>query len=183
MTFVETLEDQKEQIVARWLDEALSLYVKDASAAFGRQKDQFANPVGHRLREGTLAIFEAVLEGTDDEKIRQHLCEIVKIRAVQDFSPSSALGFILKLKEIVREETSRILGNVEISSEHQQFERKVDDVVLMAFDVYVECREQVFEMRTNEMRRSVSWMVDKLNKRESDPALVGAELDNESPRA
>ena len=108
MTFRKTLEDKKEKIVARWLDDALSMYVQDASVLFARQKNQFANPVGHSLREGTLAIFEALLDGSDAEKIRRHLNEIIKIRAVQQFAASSALSFIFRLKEIVREETAEV---------------------------------------------------------------------------
>ena len=183
MAFKETLERKKEKIVRRWLDGALSLYVRDASAAFARQKDQFANPVGHSLREGTLAIFEALIEGQGAEKIRQHLVEIIKIRAVQQFSASEALGFIHRLKEIVWEETNADQGETEISAEFLMFEKGVDEVMLVAFDIYVECREQVFEIRSKELKRRVSWIVDKLNKRESGPELVGADLDNESPRA
>ena len=182
MTLRETLEGKKEQIVAKWLDVALSLYARDASAAFARQKDQFANPVGHSLREGTEAIFEALLEGSDDQKIHQHLVEIVRIRAVQQFTASAALDFIFRLKDIVREEVPGIQAG-QISTEHVQYERRVDEVALMAFDVYVECREKVFEIRSNEMRRSVSWIVDKLSKREDGLEGLEAERDNESPRA
>jgi hypothetical protein len=182
MTLRETLEGKKERIVARWLDVALSLYARDASAAFGRQKDQFANPVGHSLRAGTLAIFEALLDESDAEKIRQHLVEIVRIRAVQQFAASAALDFIFRLKDIVREEAPEVLSK-EMSTGFAQYERRVDEVALMAFDVYVECREKVFEIRSNEMRRSVSWIVDKLNKKEDGPEGFGAERDNESPRA
>jgi len=179
----ETLEQKKEQIVGRWLDEALSLYARDASAAFGKQKNQFANPVGHSLREGTLAIFEGILECQGAEKIRRHLAEIVKIRAVQQCEPSAALDFIFKLKTIVREEAAAVLDHEDISAEFRMFERNIDEVALAAFDVYVECREQVFEIRSNELKRSVSWIVEKLNKREGGPELVEADLDNESPRA
>ncbi len=183
MTLRETLEGKKKQIVARWLDDALSMYAQDASAAFGRQKDQFANPVGHSLREGTSAIFEALLEGSDAEKIRRHLNEIIKIRAVQQFAASSALSFVFRLKDIVREEVAGEVDGAADSQEYRMFEQKVDEVALVAFDVYVECREQLFEIRANEMKRSVSWVVDKLNKREGAPELVGAEREDESPKA
>ena len=182
MTLRETLEGKKEQIVAKWLDVALSLYARDASAAFARQKDRFANPVGHSLRQGTSAIFEALLDGSDAEKIRQHLVEIVRIRAVQQFAASAALDFIFRLKDIIREEVPEVLAG-ETSTEYAKFERSVDEVALMAFDVYVECREKVFEIRSNELRRSVSWIVDKLNNRENGPESIGAERENESPRA
>ena len=71
----------------------------------------------------------------------------------------------------------------EISKELRLFGQKVDEVALAAFDVYAECREQVFDIRTNEMRRSVSYIVDKLNERDDGPKLAVAENDNESPRA
>jgi hypothetical protein len=183
MTFRETLEDKKEKIVARWLDDALSMYVQDASALFARQKNQFANPVGHSLREGTLAIFEALLDGSDAEKIRRHLNEIIKIRAVQQFSASSALSFIFRLKEIVREETAEVAADTSASPECRAFEKQIDEVALTAFDVYVECREQLFEIRAAEMKRSVSWVVEKLNERDGAQELVGAERENESPKA
>lgn len=183
MAFKERLEAKKEQIVQRWLDEALSLYVQDASTVFAKQKNQFANPVGHSLREGTLAIFEALLEGQDAEKIGQLLVEIIKIRAVQQFDASAALDFIFRLKEIVRQEAEVDLSDAQVSTGYLSFERRVDEVGLAAFDVYVGCREQVFELRSNEMKRRVSWIVDKLNKRDSGPELIGADLDNESPRA
>jgi len=183
MAFREALEEKKEQIVSRWLEAALSLYQRDASSLYARQKDRFANPVGHSLREGTLAIFEALVEDTDAEKIRQHLLEIIKIRAVQQFLASESLRFILTLKDIVREETKDVLHNERDSQQCLDFERKIDRVVLTAFDVYAECREQVFEIRTKEMKRSVSWVVDKLNERDGGSVAIGNEEIEEGPRA
>lgn len=183
MTFRETLEGKKEAIVSRWFDAALSMYFQDASAAFARQKNQFANPVGHSLREGTLAIFEALLDGMDAERIRQHLGAIIKIRAVQQFSPSSALSFIFSLKEIVRGELGETVDCAELLSERLLFEQRIDELALAAFDVYVQCREQLFEIRTNEMRRSVSWIVEKLNQRDNAPELVGVEREEVGPKA
>ncbi len=185
MTFREALEGKKEQIVARWLDAALSLYARDASAAFARQKDRFANPVGHSLREGTLAIFEALQDDTGATTIRQHLVEIIKIRAVQQFTASEALSFFFTLKDIVREEVSNDLRGASELQDCVMFERRVDEVALAAFDVYAECREKVFELRGNEMKRRVSWIVDKLNKRGNglEPFDTDREREEENPKA
>ena len=60
---------------------------------------------------------------------------------------------------------------------------QIDEIALTAFDVYVECREQLFEVRAAEMKRSVSWVVEKLNQRDGAPERVGAERANESPKA
>ncbi len=183
MTLKELLESKKEQIVSEWLDVALSLYARDASVAYGKKNDQFANPVGHSLREGTLGIFEALQNDGDAAKIRQHLGEIVKIRAVQQFPASATLDFVFRLKDVIRNALGEKIFERQISSELPLLERKIDEAAAVGFDVYVECREKVFEIRTSEMKRSVSWVVEKLNKRDGGSDEVGAEQECESPTA
>ena len=68
MSVAELLQRKKEAILRGWLDEAMAVYSDDSSAAFKRQKDPFANPVGDSLRRGTKTIFEALLTESDDEK-------------------------------------------------------------------------------------------------------------------
>lgn len=177
MTLGELLQDKKDAIVRRWLDDVLATYPGESSAAFfKRQEDLFANPVGHSLRVGTLGIFEALLEGMDDEKIRPHLRGIIKMRAVQEFSASEAVGFVFRLKEAIRVELPKAVEDPQLSSDWAKLEGQIDRMALAAFDVFVECREQVCELRLNEMKRSVSWILDKLNQRGSDPELAQIDL-------
>jgi hypothetical protein len=170
MTFRELLQENKDVIVQRWLDDVLATYPEASSAAFARQKDPFANPTGHSLRVGTRGIFEALLDGADAEKIRQHLHEIVRIRAVQEFSASEAVRFVFHLKAAVRAELTKASRDRRFSSELAEFEDQIDRIALVAFDVFVECREQVCELRVNEVKRRVSWVVDRMNRRGLDPA-------------
>ncbi len=104
MTFGEVLLQSRDAVVKRWCEIALSAYPEEASAAFQRQKDPFANPVGHRLRTGTRVIFAALLDGMDDAKIRRHLHDIISIRAVQELPASQAVGFVFELKDAIRAE-------------------------------------------------------------------------------
>ncbi|GAG33495.1 unnamed protein product, partial [marine sediment metagenome] len=150
--------------------------------AFKRQKDPFANPVGHSLRVGTRRIFEALLRGMDlgkgdlgkmdVEKIRQDLHEMVKIRAVQQFSASEAVGFIFHLKEAVRAQLAEAVKDPRFSDELAQLDGQIDRVALAAFDLFVQCREQVYELRVNEVKRRVSWVMDKMGQNgfDSPPA-------------
>jgi hypothetical protein len=119
---------------------------------------------------GTRGIFEALLDGADAEKIRQHLHEIVRIRAVQEFSASEAVRFVFHLKAAVRAELTKASRDRRFSSELAEFEDQIDRIALVAFDVFVECREQVCELRVNEVKRRVSWVVDRMNRRGLDPA-------------
>jgi len=175
-TFVEMLEKNGEAIVQRWLDAALASYPNDSAGLFKRQKDRFANPVGHGLRVAMQGIFEALVDGggdgVDAEKIRQRLREIIKVRAVQEFSASQAVGFVFGLKEAVRAELEEAARDSRIAPDLVKFEAEIDRVALAGFDVFVECREQVSELRINEVKRRVSWIVEKMNERGSDPELA-----------
>lgn len=182
MTFRELLQQNKDAIIQGWLEAALATYPGESSVAFKRQKDPFANPIGHSLRVGTHGIFEALLDGMDTEKIRQCLHEIIKIRAVQQFSASRAVGFVFHLKGAIRAELGEAARDPRFSSELVELEGQIDRIALAAFDVFVQCREQVCELRVNEVKRSVSWVVDKLNKRGLDPELALMNPGGESPR-
>ena len=98
MTLEELLRNNTNAIVQRWLQDVLATYPGDTPAAFARQKDPFANPVGHSLRVGTRRIFEALIGGKDIDEIGRDLHPIIKIRAVQQFSASDAVSFVFHLK-------------------------------------------------------------------------------------
>ena len=176
-TFGQLLQQRREAILRRWLDGVLATYPEDAAAAFRRQKDPFANPVGHSLRTGTQGIFEEASDGMDVGKIHGHLLEIVKIRAVQEISASQAVGFVFQLKEAVGAELGKAAGDARFASDRMEFDRRIDRIALAAFDVYVECREKVCELRINEVKRRVSWVVDRMNRR--DPVPEPARYDPE----
>ena len=122
-------------------------------------------------------MFDVLLEGADPQKARDCLQEIIKIRAVQQFSASQAVGFVFRLKDAVRKELGKTVTNSRFASELTQFEGRVDEIALAAFDIFVECRKQVYELRVNEVKRRVSWIVDKLNKRGLDPELTRINLE------
>jgi hypothetical protein len=168
MTLGKLLENHKDAIVQRWLDELLDAYGGDSGAAFRREKDPFANPVGHSLRIGTLGIFESLLGRKDDEQVRQLLRDIIKIRAVQQFSPSRAISFLFRLKDVIREELREAVGNPQLASEWAELDGRIDRVALAAFDIFVECREQVYDLRVSELKRSVSWVVERMNRDNDD---------------
>ena len=177
--FEELLNNKKDAIVRRWLDDALAMYPKDSSAAFRRQKDPFANPVGHSLREGTQGIFGALLDGMDDEKIREHLRDIVKIRAVQQFSAAQAVGFVFCLRQAIRAELTAETRDPGFLAALEQLDAQIDQIALMAFEIFVQCREKVCELRVNEVKRRVSWVLDKMAQRSPDSELVQLETEGD----
>ena len=182
MVLLDLLREKKESIVQKWFEAALATYPKDSAAMFGRRKDPFSNPVGHSLRVGTRAIFEGLLDEGDAQKIREHLHEIIKIRAVQDLAASEVLRFIFQLKGVVRGAIREAGDETEFSVDLAGFEERIDKVILTAFDVFVECRERLCDIRINEAKRGVSWIVRKMNDRGFDPELGRMNLDGACPK-
>ena len=169
MKFGDLLEERKDAIVERWVDEVLSAYSSDAAALFRAQQDPFANPLGHHVREGTRGIFQAILDGMDEETLRGHLDKIIRIRAVQDLTPSQSLSFVFSLRSIVRDVIPEAEKNQRLQAGLAALDEKVDAAALIAFDLYSGMREELAQLRINEVKRQMGWVMDKINQQEAGP--------------
>jgi hypothetical protein len=165
MTLKDLLHSRRATIAKRWLEKTLGTYAPDAAAFFDRQKDPFANPVGQVLRTGTRVMVDCLLDGMDAQKICGCLEQIVKIRSIQDFTPARAVSFIFLLRRVIREELSRELDSSRLI-ELEEFDTRIDQMALFAFDIYAKCRENLYDLRVDEVKRSVSGLMRRLNREE-----------------
>lgn len=163
----ERLCERREALARSWTDAVLAAYPDLGAAALAKEQDPFANPLGHAVRSGTRAALEALLDGADADCSAACLEGIIRIRAVQALRPSAALRFVLLLKGILRAEAAGLPPEGEMADEMRRLEERVDALALAAMDIYARCREQVCELRLNETRRRVAWVVDRLNGRVS----------------
>ena len=150
------LEDclqKKTAIGERWLDMTLASYPVDASAFLKMQDNRFSNPVGQTLAQGITDILDELLADMNPERLCSHLEEIIKIRAVQEFSPAQAVSFVYLLKDAIREELGDEATDPRAQAALHEIDTRVDQLALFAFDVYVMCREKVFSLRLNEIRK------------------------------
>ena len=88
----------------------------------------------------------------DPAALHSHLDSIIRIRAVQDFTPAQATAFILSLKKVLREYLAKELQDSRLAAEFTALETRIDQICLMAFDIYMQCREKVNQIRANETR-------------------------------
>jgi hypothetical protein len=158
------LREEADTIVERWGEAVLSSYPSDAAVLFKNQPDPFANPIGASVRSGTRGVFQAVLDGMDPKALRSHLDTVVRVRAVQDFTPSQALAFVFDLRSIIRDTIPRLDADPRLHRERAELERIIDGLALAAFEVYTACREELNALRIKEMKRQVSWVFQKLGK-------------------
>jgi hypothetical protein len=156
---IETLlVEKKKAIVQKWIDQVLDSY--GSPEFFKKQKDRFANPIGSTVSDGLTELYSVLVENRDIGEASKPLEDIIKIRAVQDFTPSNAVSFVYLLKNIVREELSSEKNREELFDSLSALEARVDKAALMAFDFYMDCRERLHQIRVNEVLSGRSALTD-----------------------
>ncbi|MBW1887166.1 MAG: RsbRD N-terminal domain-containing protein [Deltaproteobacteria bacterium] len=161
MKLEKLLLKNKSNILKRWLDSILESYSSDTIRFLKKQSDQFANPVGQTISTETANLFQELLEGIDPARISPILDRIIRIRAVQDFSPSQAIFFVFQLKGVIQKELNKEIRKERLSDELAEFESRIDDMALIAFDVYMRCREKIYEISANQTKNQVSRLLQR----------------------
>ena len=147
------LEQRKTAIKQRWLDLIIATYPPDSREFFKNQKNRFLNPVGAALHRQVEALYDVLLNEAPDEDIASILEDFVKVRAVQDFSPSQAIEFVLYLKQAIREELVEEIRSGQWFEELLALENRIDRLLLTAFDVYMQSREKIYQIRASDLKR------------------------------
>ena len=159
---LETLLLQRSSsVLNKWFDAVLSTYPPDTKRFLKKQKDRFANPVGTTLLKEMEELYRELLRGADREKSSAVLDRIIRIRAVQDFSASEAVGFLFSLKDIIRSEIQADMRDNDLNGELSELEARIDGLALLAFDIYMQCKEKVYEIRVREAKEHVSRLLRK----------------------
>jgi RsbT co-antagonist protein rsbRD N-terminal domain len=162
MKLEDLLKQKASHIRKRWFDLIIETYPADSQRFLREQKDQFANPVGSTLSRAVETLYHELLHGMDSEKINASLDEIVRIRAVQDFTPGRAMAFMFLLKKVLKEELRQeIKESAAAYEELLALESRVDEMALRGFDVYTKCRERIYEIRAKEAKNQVSRLLQK----------------------
>ena len=146
------LKKNKAAILERWFHLILETYPANTATIMRKDRNQFTNPVGSTLSREIEVLFKNLCEGIWDEKCEASLDSIVKIRSVQDFSPSKAVGFIFLLKRAIGETLKNEICKELVMDEWLKFQSRIDDLALQAFDAYMDCREKICEIRVNQAK-------------------------------
>ncbi len=157
------LAEKKSAIVKRWFHAVADSYPPDTARFLKKEKDPFANPVGRTVAKEVEALFDALLEGADPEGVNDFLDRVIRIRAVQDFTPSQAVSFIPLLKGVIREAVAKENRDGRLDGQLLVFEARIDGLLLQAFDIFVGCREQLYKISANEVRNQSFRLLERFN--------------------
>ena len=147
--------DRKRSIAQEWLELTLHTYPSQTLQFLLRETDPFRNPLGQALRVGIPVLVDELFSGMDSERVGHALEDIVRIRAVQNFSARDAVAFVFVLRGVVQPELSA--GG----ADRPELERRIDELALSAFDFYTQCRAKISDVRVNEARRRVA-LLDRI---------------------
>ena len=143
-----TLDQKKETFIAKWFRATIDTYPSQTTKVLGKSSDRFANPVVALTKESISDTFQLFLTDFTPESLEKALDPIIRMRAVQVFSPAEAVGFVFVLKDI----GGSLLNEYE---EFSEFNKLVDKVALAAFNKYMKCREEIFLLKAVESKRRI----------------------------
>ena len=159
------LQENREAILRRWFELIIGTYPRVTSEFLAKQKDPFRNPVGHTILRSIGAIYDQVVSAMDTEELLQALDGIIRIRSLQDFTPSETVGFVFELKTALSDAMGAQLREPKLSHLLADLESRIDRVALLAFEKYTECREQLNQLRRNELENRMIRPPERANAR------------------
>ncbi len=151
------ITERRNEILERWIDGIIGGYPEETSRFLRSQEDRFANPVGAGLREGLAELLDGVFTGTEPDELKSALDRVIRVRAVQDFEPSTAVSFVFDLKDLLHEcagaGADESLGELDL---------RIERLGLCAFDVYMRCREDMWKIRAREIRNQSVGIMERV---------------------
>jgi len=175
MGLTDSIAARSEELARKWADLVLGTYPEQTQVVWRKNHDQFTNPVGDAILQSTSKLIPLLLTWNDAEAVAKALDQIVKIRAVQDFTPGQALSFVFLFKKLLRQEFTAELSAQGALEELLRFETRVDNLAVIAFDLYVAARDQIARMRVEEVKRAHKNIVRRANLMKADVAAPKAD--------
>ena len=152
MSLRELLTQKKGTILSRWLDLIAGTHPAGISP-LQRGKDEFANPEGHTVSQAIHTLYDELLQDKmNSGKICEALDGILKIRAVQDLSAGQAVALVFLLKEAIAGDLAAEIEKRQLLRQWLEFESRIDRVASLAFEIYMQCREKICQLRVNEIK-------------------------------
>ncbi len=148
------LKEKKEEILDKWFEllaktypqETAELMMRKRKSLFSTPLQRFESPAEYLFTTGLGKILDEITkEKIDWKEVDKALDDILRLRSLQDFTPSQAISFVFFLKGIVKSYSENL-------EEYVKFEPILDTLACRAFDVYMKCREDLYERRVAEVK-------------------------------
>jgi hypothetical protein len=175
MELAALLKENREAILARWFQLIAETYPEVTSEFLVKQKDRFRNPVGYAITQSIGPIYDQVVSAMDGDQVLDALDGIIRIRSVQDFTPTETVAFVFQLKDVIRTVVDGRIQGTEKWDGLRELESRIDRIALLAFEKYTECRENLHRVRNREIESRASRVLGRVtakpaaSRREEEP--------------
>jgi len=143
------------EILETWIETLADSHPQHSAALRIPKPDPFRNPVAYAIRQSLTQIWEQLQGDMNPDVIDASLDNVLRIRAVQDLSPSQAVGFVVQLRSILRKAFP--------THDLTLLENRIDQLSLAAFDKYMQCRQQINAVRLHEAERLTHRVAGKVS--------------------
>lgn len=154
---------KRRAIIQDWFERAAHQYPTDARKFLVTEENRFANPIRASLLDGMNGLYDRLVAGETFET--QDSCEfldtVIRVRAVQDLTAAQAIGFIFFLKDAARAALAGEIRREGMLEELLTFESKIDNVALLAFNMFMQCREKIYDLKATELRNRTSRILER----------------------
>jgi hypothetical protein len=163
MDLAALLKENREAILEKWFQRIIGTYPDVTSRFLASQKDRFRNPVGYSITQSIGPIYDQVASAMDADRLLEALDGVIRIRSVQDFTASEAVGFIFQLKAAIRGEIGDRIPRLDRWEDLAELESRIDRLALLAFEKYTECREQLHQARNREIQSRAGKILERVD--------------------
>jgi len=153
MNLEKLLTKKRDHIIEKWINCIQETYPSETAEFFRNQRNRFANPLGASISEAVGPLFDEILNENNPQNMSSSLDHLIRIRAVQDFPPSMAVAVVFLLKKVIRDEMKKDIDQGGLFEDLLEFESRIDYCVLLAFDVYMKCREKIWAIKLDEFKK------------------------------
>ena len=158
------LKQKKAAILTRWSRMIQDTYAAQTACFLSGERDRFENPVGFLISAGIEELFDALLSDSEPEEIPSPMADLIRIRAVQEFTPAQSVGFLFLLKTAIRDESGREIRQHDFEAYLFALETRIDTFALLAFNLFMECREKVYDLKAREIKRQTFTLLERANQ-------------------
>jgi len=163
MMICDILRQRRDIILKQWKDITLNQYSSGKFKIHKDNKDRFGNPVVYSISNGLETILDELIAEIHTAKLDDALEDIVRIKSLQAGKPSIAVDFLFRLKKILGNELGDSPKNNGLPDEVERLYTDIDNLILAAFDIFMKCREKIYEIRSNEINRRTYKLLERAN--------------------
>lgn len=156
----ELLEQRKAAVLRKWQNLVFDTYAPDTAAILKSGGDRFANPVSYNISNNLELILDGLTDGRPEETLFPYLEEIIRIRAVQELTPETAVCFMSLLKTAFIAETG-------VEADDDLADR-IERLSASCPDIYRKCRDRIELIKIREKAKTARYLTRLISLQENE---------------